>query len=135
MDSRDFLGRGWSFPIAVDPRTGRIAMVSHEEDIRQSVGLILRTYRGERVMRPSFGSRAADYVFESDAQDFALSVSSELEGALTRCEPRIRDVKVAARMEGKDHTTAVVEISYTVRSTNNYFNLVYPFHLLERVEA
>lgn len=48
MDSRDFLGRGWSFPIAVDPRTGRIAMVSHEEDIRQSVGLILRTYRGER---------------------------------------------------------------------------------------
>lgn len=45
MDSRDFLGRGWSFPIAVDPRTGRIAMVSHEEDIRQSVGLILRTYR------------------------------------------------------------------------------------------
>ena len=113
MDSRDFLGRGWSFPIAVDPRTGRIAMVSHEEDIRQSVGLILRTYRGERVMRPSFGSRAADYVFESDAQDFALSVSSELEGALT----------------------AVVEISYTVRSTNNYFNLVYPFHLLEGVEA
>ena len=86
-------------------------------------------------MRPSFGSRAADYVFESDAQDFALSVSSELEGALTRCKPRIRDVKVAARMEGKDHTTAVVEISYTVRSTNNYFNLVYPFHLLEGVEA
>ena len=44
-------------------------------------------------------------------------------------------MKVAARMEGKDHTTAVVEISYTVRSTNNYFNLVYPFHLLEGVEA
>ena len=121
MDSRDFLGRGWSFPIAVDPRTGRIAMVSHEEDIRQSVGLILRTYRGERVMRPSFGSRAADYVFESDAQDFALSVSSELEGALTRCEPRIRDVKVAARMEGKDHTTAVVEISYTGFHINSSF--------------
>ena len=57
MDSKSFLGRGFGFPFRVEEGTGKIAMVSHEEDIRQSVELILHTYRGERVMRPDFGAR------------------------------------------------------------------------------
>ena len=28
--ARDFLGRGWSFPVGVDPATGRMLSVSSE---------------------------------------------------------------------------------------------------------
>ncbi|NLM85022.1 MAG: GPW/gp25 family protein [Clostridiales bacterium] len=136
MDSKSFLGKGLSFPLSVDPKTGKIAMVSHEEDIKQAVGIIIKTYVGERVMRPDFGSRALDYVFESDSQDFSLSVVNEITSALVAWEPRIEDINVSTDMkEGGDRSRAVVTVSYKVRSTNNYFNLVYPFYLQEGVEA
>jgi len=136
MDSKSFLGKGLSFPLSVDPKTGKIAMVSHEEDIKQAVGIIIKTYVGERVMRPDFGSRALDYVFESDSQDFSLSVVNEITSALVAWERRIEDINVSTDMkEGGDRSRAVVTVSYKVRSTNNYFNLVYPFYLQEGVEA
>lgn len=136
MDSKSFLGKGLSFPLSVDPKTGKIAMVSHEEDIKQAIGIIIRTYIGERVMRSDFGSRAYDYVFESDSQDFSLSVVSEITAALIAWEPRIEDITVETNMkEGGDRSKAVVTVGYKVRSTNNYFNLVYPFYLLEGVDA
>ena len=93
------------------------------------------SYLGERVMRPQFGSRTMDYVFESDSQDFALSVTGEITDALIRWEPRIEEVEVSAKMEGGDKTSAVIRISYRVRNTNNHFNLVYPFYMLEGIEA
>ena len=136
MDSKSFLGKGLSFPLSVDPKTGKIAMVSHEEDIKQAVGIIIKTYIGERVMRPDFGSRAYDYVFESDSQDFSLSVVNEITAALVAWEPRIEDINVSTDMkEGRDRSRATVTVSYRVRSTNNYFNLVYPFYLQEGVDA
>ena len=49
-----FLGRGWAFPFRVDP-VGAPELVSDEEDIRQSILIILGTDPGERVMRPEFG--------------------------------------------------------------------------------
>ena len=51
MNGKEFLGRGLKFPLQVDPRTGKLAMADQEEDIREAIGIILRTGRGERVMR------------------------------------------------------------------------------------
>ena len=63
MDGKEFLGRGLKFPLQVDARTGKLAMVSHEDDIREAIGIILHTVQGERVMRPDFGSNILDYTF------------------------------------------------------------------------
>ena len=49
--SRNFLGRGWKYPVEVD-RAGGIAMSELDESIRQSLLVILGTAPGERVMRP-----------------------------------------------------------------------------------
>ena len=54
-EQKAWLGRGWAFPVRIDPATGGIAMSEHENDIRESIQIILRTSRGERVMRPDFG--------------------------------------------------------------------------------
>ena len=135
MDGREFLGRGLKFPLQVDPRTGKIAMVSEEEDIRESIGIILRTGQGERIMRPEFGSTVMRYLFQPVQNTSKARLVSELRDQVHDQEPRIRDVEVECeQMEGQD-SGLVVSISYTIRSTNNRYNHVYPFYVTEGSEG
>ena len=62
---KSFLGRGWKFPVRIDPTTGRVAMSEMEQDIKQSILILLSTAPGERLMRPEFGCGIHDLVFSS----------------------------------------------------------------------
>ena len=53
----------WSFPIEVDPKTGKIKMSSKTTEIRQSILLLLKTVRGEREVQPLYGSRLNQFAF------------------------------------------------------------------------
>ena len=135
MDGREFLGRGLKFPLQVDPRTGKIAMVSEEEDIRESIGIILRTGQGERIMRPEFGSTVMRYLFQPVQNTSRARLVNELSEHIHDQEPRIMDVEVDCEpMEGPD-SGLVVSVSYTIRSTNSRYNHVYPFYVTEGSEG
>lgn len=129
MDNRDFLGSGWKFPLQIDPRTGKFAMSSREENIRESIEIILKTSLGERVMRPDFGTDAIDYVFAVREDSPAQTLAFELERDLVLQEPRIVDVKVNCTNPQVTDGSMVINIDYTVRSTNNRYNVVYPFFM------
>ena len=131
--TRDFLGTGCNFPPKTDGATGRIAMSSEEENIRQSVLIILTTRRGERAMMPDFGCDLHDFVFELPDSTALTMARSEIVRALTRWEPRIIDVAVGADCTEINLGKVVFTISYTVRSTNNPNNLVFPYFLYEGV--
>jgi phage baseplate assembly protein W len=133
MNSKDFLGQGVKFPLQIDPRTGRLAMVSFEEDIAEAIDIIIGTHRGERVMRHDFGSTASAYMFESLAYSMKDSISNDLREQLLLQEPRIVDVRVTAS-DGRAPGALFMDISYTVRNTNNRYNKVYPFYLNESKE-
>ena len=130
MSGKDFLGSGLKFPLQTDPKTGKIAMVSHEEDIAEAVGIIIRTSRGERVMRPDFGSSAMEYLFAPAAYSLKDAIAYDVREQLRLQEPRIVDVNVECREPGAPGSITV-EVSYTVRSTNNRYNRVYPFYIGE----
>ncbi len=134
MENRNFLGRGWSFPLRIDPKTGRLAMSSQEDNIRQSIGLILRTYRGERVMRPGFGTTTPDYAFAPGNYSMKESIAYELRQQLLIQEPRIRDIGVHCEEPSGHSGAMVIQVDYTVRSTNNRYNHVYPFYLSREEE-
>ncbi|MEM5817627.1 MAG: GPW/gp25 family protein [Desulfitobacterium hafniense] len=134
-DAKSFLGRGFKFPLAIDPQTGKIAMVEHEEDIREAIEIILKTNAGERVMRPEFGSTAKDFVFSVNRLESIASFETEILDALARFEPRIKDIEVEVRNDDGDKSVVMVNIRYVVRSTNNLFNRVYPFYILEGAGA
>ena len=91
--SEEFIGSGWAFPLRTDA-TGRIALVSREQEIEESMRLILGTAIGERPMRPEFGCEIHDYVFESADAETAARVAAAVRASLRRWEPRIevRDV-------------------------------------------
>ena len=135
MDSRDFLGRGLKFPLQVDPRTGKLSMVSHEEDIREAIEIILRTMQGERVMRPEFGTNVMEYVFSASSSSLRQSLANEVKTQLLYQEPRITDVEAECREFNEQTGALVVEVRYTVRSTNNRYNHVYPFYITEGSEG
>ena len=135
MNGKEFLGRGLKFPLQVDPRTGKIAMADQEEDIREAIGIILRTGKGERVMRPDFGSNTMDYAFSSVSSSMTNSVSHELRLVLLEQEPRIQDVEVQCEELDQNSGAVVIHVSYTVRSTNNRYNHVYPFYQTEGSEG
>ena len=135
MDGRDFLGRGVKFPLQVNPRSGKLAMTEGEEDIREAIRIILHTIRGERVMRPDFGSNVTDYVFAPASSSRRESLSAHVRDILTRQEPRITDVTVDCREIAGMSGGRAVEVSYLVRDTNNRYNHVYPFYVTEGSEG
>jgi phage baseplate assembly protein W len=135
MNGKEFMGRGLKFPLQIDPRTGKIAMVSQEEDIAEAIGIILNTIQGERVMRPDFGSNVLDYTFSSDSDSLRQSLAFDLTEQLSYLEPRIDDVEVACREADGLEGAITVEVSYRVRSTNNRYNHVYPFYVTEGSEG
>ncbi|RKN75968.1 GPW/gp25 family protein [Paenibacillus ginsengarvi] len=129
--SSEFLGRGWKFPIQVDPATGRIRLSEYEEDIAESIRIILGTSRGERVMRPGFGCEMRSFVFgTTDDMTLRLLEGSILD-AIRVWEPRVDEVEVKAVPDKLDPGKVQIRIGYIVRTTNNLFNQVYPFYLHE----
>lgn len=130
-DAKAFLGKGWSFPIQLDPGTGDIAIVAYEEDIRQAILLILRTKLGERVMRPDFGAGLETLVFEPVNTTTMARVQHRVQEGLITWEPRINLNSVEVTTDPVAPNTLNISIGYTVRSTNTFYNLVYPFYLQE----
>ena len=124
------LGAGWSFPIARDPaRAAALAMAADAISVRQSIEIILSTRKGERVMRPDFGCDLDKLLFAPNNRTTQALAEFEVSEALKMWEPRIEVLDVHARAGGDNGEQLLIEIGYRVRSTDNRFNLVYPFYL------
>jgi hypothetical protein len=130
-DAKAFLGKGWSFPVRLDPGTGDIAIATYEEDIRQAILIILRTALGERVMRPDFGAGLETLVFEAVNTTTMALTKHRVEQGLVTWEPRIDVNDVQVTTDPPMRNTLRIAIGYTVRATNTFYNLVFPFYLQE----
>ncbi|MFA5267460.1 MAG: GPW/gp25 family protein [Methanoregula sp.] len=128
--TREILGRGWKFPLAIDARN-RIATSDDEDNIRESIRIILGTAKGERVMRPTFGCGIYSYVYAVlNATNLALIEHAARE-ALEIWEPRIEVLAVKTDTSAASAGKLIISVDYRVRSSNTRYNLVYPFYLLE----
>ena len=130
-ERKDFLGRGWAMPVQLDPRTGLVASVAYEEDIRQSILIILETAPGERVMRPNFGCGIHELVFTALDSTTLQRIRSVVDEALRRCEARIEVLSINVDEDATVDGKLLVEIDYRVRKTNQTGNLVFPFYFRE----
>ena len=128
--AKEFLGRGWRFPVNVTP-AGKIMMSEHEEDIKEAIWIILSTSKGERVMRPDFGCGIYEFVFATINTTTIGLIEASVREALTLWEPRIELINVNVATDKAEEGMLLISIDYRVRTTNNEFNLVYPFYLKE----
>jgi phage baseplate assembly protein W len=132
-----FLGTGWAFPPAFNKEAGNVEMVSDEQDIKQSLDILLSTSLGERVMQPKYGCNLNDYLFEDLNSSTIGYIKDRVANSILYYEPRITVEKIevtgddsADLLEGR--FTIIVE--YTIPGTNSRFNYVYDFYKNEALK-
>jgi phage baseplate assembly protein W len=128
---RHFLGTGWSFPPTFENQGRSLRMAEGEEDVRQSLQILLSTSLGERVLRPTFGWKRHALLFEPLSTSFATYLKREIETAILFFEPRIELHRVVFETQDARQGLIGIRVEYTVRSTNTRSNLVYPYYLDE----
>lgn len=126
-----FLGTGWSFPPEFSKPSKLAVMSSNEIDIKESLEIILSTRLGERIMNPKFGCNLEEILFKPLNLTLITYTRNLIENAILYFEPRIdvNDIKfdTSSNLEG----VLLIEIDFTVRSTNSRMNMVYPFYKIE----
>ena len=94
-DGADFIGRGILWPLRVD-QSGSIALGSGPDDINASIRMAIMTAPGERVMRPQFGCRIWDLLFEPINANTLGLMGEAIRDTVSQWEPRVdlEDVSV-----------------------------------------
>lgn len=129
-DQYPVIGTGFKFPIKVNSKGG-LDWSSGPQRIQDAIWIIISTSLGERVMRPTFGAGAADFVFEPNSVASQARLSAAVSSALTQWEPRIEVVNVSITQAPQVPSGVLVSIQYTIRSTNELYNMVYPLYVQE----
>ena len=134
LSNKGFLGRGWKFPPEFNTGHQSAELIQFEADIKESLIILLSTLRGERVMRPGYGTTVYDLLFEPLDLNTATLVGEEVKRSILIHEPR---VFVDAVTPTQDSFAGYLELSieYTIISTNTRSNLVFPFYLNEGTNA
>jgi len=128
-DANAFVGRGFSWPFGVD-HTGSIRLSGGVDDLDQSISLVLMTAPGERLMRPNFGCRIWDLLFEPVTANLFGKIIEAVRDALIYWEPRIVVDDVVPEADEENPSLVRIHIAYRVRATNDRRNLVYPFYVI-----
>lgn len=134
---KSFLGTGWSFPprfhkhAAHGSDGGALETVEGEDDIRESLLILLSTAPGERVMQPAFGCGLKLHVFDVINESSVTEIKDLIERAILFFEPRISTEKITVADDRIGDGLLTIDIEYRVRSTNTRSNIVYPFYFME----
>ncbi|HEU4420991.1 MAG TPA: GPW/gp25 family protein [Pilimelia sp.] len=128
-----FVGTGWNWPVEADA-TGQIALISGQGELEQAMYLVLATAPGERPMRPEFGCRLQEFVFAPADATTAALIAAEVRASLVRWEPRITVEDVLVTADADEPSMLWIDVHYTVRSTYDRRNLVFPFYVIPEHE-
>ena len=129
-----FVGRGFRFPMGVDA-SGRIALADGADATDSSIRVVLATAPGERVMRPAFGCKIWDLLFEPVNANTLGLMAQAVRQALAQWEPRIDVEDVQVVPDTNDQALVHIHITSRMRTTNDRRNLVYPFYVIPREEG
>ncbi|MBV8758422.1 MAG: GPW/gp25 family protein [Deltaproteobacteria bacterium] len=133
-DNRDFLGKGFRFPVSLN-LNGGVSTSALEENVRQSIFIILGTAPGERIYRKHFGCRIHDLMFEPNNPLTAARAEIYCEEAIYKYEPRVSKVKCEAKANADEPNRLDIRIEYVIAGKNDAKrNLVFPFYLRAQEE-
>jgi len=143
MATRNFIGRGWVFPIRFDQRTGGIkkdvgtGINQQLARVRQSLQHIMGIRKGEVFMQRRMGSTIRDLIFQLDTMNieqlFQFAATQAIEDE-EYGEPRVVVNRVGVLL---DRTTGIADadMDVSLRASNVPGNLVFPFYTSETERA
>lgn len=131
MSDETFLGTGWGFPPTFSNSNKSVVTVSNEEDVKQSLHILLTTGLNERVMRSDYGCNLSPLLFENITVTLLTKIKEIIKNSILKYEPRIDLENVYFGADDSQEGTIIIEIEYIVRTTNSRQNYVFPFYLEE----
>ena len=132
--NKSFLGRGWGFPPEFNRGTEAVKMLTDEADIKSSLEILLSTRLGERIMVPNYGCNLDELLFKPLNITLKTFVVDLIKTAILYHEPRIEANKIDIDTTNELEGVLLINIDYTIRTTNSRKNMVYPFYKEERNE-
>lgn len=108
-----FFFRGFKFPF----QSGSLSFPAASSDddlIKQSLIQIVLTQKGERIMRPDFGSQTLSFIFENNNDTLAEAIRSDLALNIAKFEPRVLLRKIDVNREDSQ---VLVDVQYIVIAT------------------
>ena len=130
-NQKSFLGSGWSFPPRFLDNTQGIEMSKDDDDIAESLYILLSTLPGERLMNPEYGCDLHSQVFKNITNSTKVIIEDLIATAILYSEPRVRLISVDVNDRGHMQGMITVSITYEVKGVNSRRNMVYPFYLAE----
>lgn len=122
-----FLGTGWGFPPTFRRGSNTVDLVSDEEDIRQSIGILLSTTVGERVMQPDYGCNLFRLLFEPLDSSLRTYFKAMIQRSILFHEPRV-DLDDVGFSTVPEEGLVNIHLNYRIAITNTRYNVVYPFY-------
>jgi phage baseplate assembly protein W len=116
MDPGTLFGRGIGFPPRITA-DGHLAWSSGEQNVRESIRIILLTGERERIRLPDFGGGLSRFLFEPNIATTRQVIRDRIERALSEWEPRIRLESVAVDADPADEEAAIATITYRLVAT------------------
>lgn len=104
--------KGWKFPIDVDPATGKIMTIEDNDNVKQSVNIILQTGLGERIMRSHFGLDSRRFMFESVDLTLINSMTNSISDVIELWEEHINQLSVVVEQSRNNISSVVANIDY-----------------------
>lgn len=124
---RSFQGKGRVFPPEFNEGASPVKVISDEEDIEQSLRILLATRLGERVMRPEFETDIHNKVYHNMDLTMRTQLRAAIEKAVLYFEPRITLTSVEFDVSEERDGVLHILLEYTVRLTNTRRNMIYPY--------
>ncbi len=131
ITEKNFLGSGWSFPVCFSADTCQVSLTAYEDNISESIRLILFTVTGERNMEPQFGSGLQKFFFRKMDETLKGELINTIKMSLLINEPRIKVTGVDVEFTDMMNGMLEITIDYTYIQTNTRHNHTFPFSLME----
>lgn len=116
MNAGELFGQSMSFPPRLGP-DGRVAWSVGEDNVRESIRIILLTRPGERLFEPGFGAGLDRWLFEPNTASTRQVIKDRITKSLTQWEPRIAIDSVDVEPDPSDSTAAIATITYQLVAT------------------
>lgn len=114
--SDSVFGRSLSFPLQVGV-DGRLVWSQGENNIRESMIVILKTEPGERIALPDFGAGLARFLFEPNNAATHALIEQGITAALSSWERRIELESVEVVPDSSQLNAALASIQYRLVAT------------------
>lgn len=102
-----------------------------DQDIRESLQILLSTRLEERIMLASYGCDLWSEIFTTLTATTANAIANMVTNAITEWEPRIDVENVTVSESQNGNGWLNINIDYRVIQTNQRSNLVFPFYTRE----